>query len=479
MSQPARIVADIGFAKGTMLKAIALDEENVENGLADGGWKALCTGWHGKSEVLSHIRAYEGAKKDSPAPSAAAAAAAAAAAVDNTKDDNENPKLCWEKPDEEFCWNKGLSIQEQVDAQLHPWISKGGIDPKDVERTHAMGCVVVKTNGEAGYSYVERALRAYPELRPETEICIHRGGGDWPENAVRDYANISDGLPISVTGSSYEAFLDILLPWDYGGRDAFGEKYEQEHEKVLEIGMKSLEWSQKKDIAVWRGSVGCSVGCADKGALYFPSNHIQQCSDDHTDGGWDANKAGHTWGCDQSKAALRHQRIKLAIMSLHRGQECGLDARITTWNEHAGTLREYAGMTSEEMENLLGGRYSEEEQAEFKYIVNVQNNGFADRLWRLLALKVVVLQEMHAFREFFYDMLIPWVHYVPFKTDLSDLCEKIQWLRDNDEKARIIAENAQAFVRDQLSLDNINLYVATLVHRIGKLTVQSQNITIK
>ena len=118
----------------------------------------------------------------------------------------------------------------------------------------------------------------------------------------------------------------------------------------------------------------------------------------------------------------------------------------------------------------------EVEQAKFKYIVNVQNNGFADRLWRILALKVVVLQEMHAFREFFYDMLIPWVHYVPIKTDLSDLCEKIQWAKDNDDKARIIAENAHEFVRNQLSLDNINLYVATLIHRIGELTVQGHNM---
>ena len=67
---------------------------------------------------------------------------------------------------------------------------------------------------------------------------------------------------------------------------------------------------------------------------------------------------------------------------------------------------------------------------------------------------------------------------MPIKTDLSDLCEKIQWLKDNDEKARDIAENAHAFVRDQLSLDNINLYVATLVHIVsGELTVQGHNFT--
>ena len=53
MSQPARMVVDIGFAKGTMLNAIAMDEENVENGLDKDGWNRLCKSWRGKSEVLS------------------------------------------------------------------------------------------------------------------------------------------------------------------------------------------------------------------------------------------------------------------------------------------------------------------------------------------------------------------------------------------------------------------------------------------
>jgi hypothetical protein len=49
--------------------------------------------------------------------------------------------------------------------------------------------------------------------------------------------------------------------------------------------------------------------------------------------------------------------------------------------------------------------------------------------------------------EWFYNGLEPWVNYVPVKADYSDLVTNIQWLKDNDEKAREIAANAQVFAR--------------------------------
>ena len=35
----------------------------------------------------------------------------------------------------------------------------------------------------------------------------------------------------------------------------------------------------------------------------------------------------------------------------------------------------------------------------------------------------------------------PYVHYIPVKLDLSDLIEKIEWLKKNDDKAKEIAHN--------------------------------------
>jgi spore maturation protein CgeB len=45
----------------------------------------------------------------------------------------------------------------------------------------------------------------------------------------------------------------------------------------------------------------------------------------------------------------------------------------------------------------------------------------------------------------FKKYLKPMVHYVPVEYDLSDLKEKIEWLRCNDDKAKQIAKNATEF----------------------------------
>jgi len=51
--------------------------------------------------------------------------------------------------------------------------------------------------------------------------------------------------------------------------------------------------------------------------------------------------------------------------------------------------------------------------------------------------------------------MIPWVHYVPVKQDLSDLLSNIKWLRDNDDKAYEIAQNGKALYKILFGIDNL------------------------
>jgi len=71
---------------------------------------------------------------------------------------------------------------------------------------------------------------------------------------------------------------------------------------------------------------------------------------------------------------------------------------------------------------------------QFKYQINIDGTVAAYRFPYLLAGDGVVFKQESEYYEHFYPELQPFVHYVPFKHDLSDLREKIQWARDNDDK---------------------------------------------
>ena len=71
-----------------------------------------------------------------------------------------------------------------------------------------------------------------------------------------------------------------------------------------------------------------------------------------------------------------------------------------------------------------------------KYQVNLDGTVAAYRLPYLLASDSVVLKQESLYYEYFYKDLKPYEHYIPFKRDLSDLLEKIQWARDHDEEVR-------------------------------------------
>jgi hypothetical protein len=47
------------------------------------------------------------------------------------------------------------------------------------------------------------------------------------------------------------------------------------------------------------------------------------------------------------------------------------------------------------------------------------------------------------FKQWYYDRLIPWENYVPVEADMSDLLEKIAWLRQYDDRARQIGDRAR------------------------------------
>ena len=50
---------------------------------------------------------------------------------------------------------------------------------------------------------------------------------------------------------------------------------------------------------------------------------------------------------------------------------------------------------------------------------------------------------------------IPWVHFVPVKSDLSDLISVIHWLQTNDSIAQKIASNGRSLYKKLYNMPNM------------------------
>lgn len=93
----------------------------------------------------------------------------------------------------------------------------------------------------------------------------------------------------------------------------------------------------------------------------------------------------------------------------------------------------------------------------------------AYRLPFLLVGDSVVLKQESPYYEHFYQDLIPNIHYVPIKKDLSNLVDVIKWLQKNDETAQNISQHAQDFARNNLMPKDVFCYYVVLFKVRSKL----------
>lgn len=112
----------------------------------------------------------------------------------------------------------------------------------------------------------------------------------------------------------------------------------------------------------------------------------------------------------------------------------------------------------------------------YKYQINIDGTVAAYRMPYLLAGDSVVLKQDSGYYEHFYSQLKPWEHYIPIRADLEDLLEKIQWARDHDEEARVIAQKGQQFARSHLMGDMIFCYYYKLFQKYAELQVTKPKV---
>ena len=89
--------------------------------------------------------------------------------------------------------------------------------------------------------------------------------------------------------------------------------------------------------------------------------------------------------------------------------------------------------------------YTPELVRKYSILIDIEGNGYSARVKHLLWSHRPLLLVDRPHKEFFFEFLKEWVHYIPVKRDLTDLIEKTKWCLNNYDKALIIAENAFQF----------------------------------
>lgn len=98
---------------------------------------------------------------------------------------------------------------------------------------------------------------------------------------------------------------------------------------------------------------------------------------------------------------------------------------------------------------LRDSHTSMKDQLKFKYILSIEGNDVATGLkWQMLSNSVVFMAKPTVVSFFMEDLLVPFVHYVPLKDDLSNLVDMVEWARENDEMCKWISDQATKFVND-------------------------------
>ncbi len=91
--------------------------------------------------------------------------------------------------------------------------------------------------------------------------------------------------------------------------------------------------------------------------------------------------------------------------------------------------------------------------ATYAALIDVEGNGWSARTKYFFWSRRPLLLVDRPHKEYYYEHLRAWEHYIPVKRDLSDLMERVEWLFANPERAQAIADAAFAFAQKHLTRD--------------------------
>lgn len=110
--------------------------------------------------------------------------------------------------------------------------------------------------------------------------------------------------------------------------------------------------------------------------------------------------------------------------------------------------------------------------SKFKYQIDYGGGGGTTWQGTLTKLQMpgVLFHHETPTKDWFYDMMEPWVHYIPVGTDLADLWVRYTWAQEHPDKAEAISEEASKLAEKLLSEEYMwQVYEDLFVNYLGKV----------
>lgn len=105
----------------------------------------------------------------------------------------------------------------------------------------------------------------------------------------------------------------------------------------------------------------------------------------------------------------------------------------------------------------------EDQINEWKYLLDIEGNGYSARLKLLLWSNRIIFIADRPYKEFFYQFLIPWTHYIPVKQDLSDLETNYMIIEKDKKLQENIKDNIRIFCERYLTRSAAVKYLSNLL----------------
>ena len=326
---------------------------------------------------------------------------------------------------------------------------------KNINEWYANNCIVRydinphtrrPNEGDSNVGTVKNMLEVLCSQRKVPDIEFFMNRRDFPlltRDGTEPYDNIWGDVPlVSYNIPKYlpilsmcktDRYADILVPTheDWARVQSLNKVWFprscRDYNDVFDIS-----WSDKKNIAVFRGaSTGCGV------------------------------------------TIETNPRLKLAYISAqyrkNNKNDPLIDAGITKWNLRPRKLKDSQYLQSIDTQALkkegvtLVNYLTMQQQSSYRYIINLDGHVSAFRLSMELGMGSVVLLVESEWKLWYSNLLIPYKHYVPIKSDLSDLIQQIKWCRDNDARCQEIVSNSMDFFNIYLQENGILDYLQKIV----------------